>query len=366
MHWQTKISILSTLLIPIVLVGILLIWVFKPFQKETAMESDQIFEEAPQVGTNGHRLLPNLKGSQIVAPDRPHEASEIHPSAPKLTKEGKVLSQRVKGVPTLVPDRPHDHDEIQSNRSHGFQRKRRFSVNTNTTGLRGKEFVVPASDYRIIAVGDSVTFGWGVDDDQTYPVLLEKELGIEVINAGIPGLSPVEAMNWTQQNAKLLDGDLVVMMFAGYGQELVLSRLKTLQKYLDPIQIIWVVSPDSTFAMKPNNPEHNPELLSKRMGSIPVCDLEPIFKSAQVGKPGVVFTKEGSRQRLLDNQDGQILIEVISETPRNIDDEILAAFEKDTTLREPLFFDGGHPDEEGYALMAQSVAACVRQFDSLD
>ncbi|MCL5969932.1 MAG: SGNH/GDSL hydrolase family protein [Patescibacteria group bacterium] len=70
-------------------------------------------------------------------------------------------------------------------------------VSTNSQGTRGAEFPVekPPNTYRILFLGDSITFGWGVEDNQTYPYLVEKFLNqslkqntkynkVEVINAG--------------------------------------------------------------------------------------------------------------------------------------------------------------------------------------
>ena len=37
--------------------------------------------------------------------------------------------------------------------------------------------------------------------------------------------------------------------------------------------------------------------------------------------------------------------------------EAIEALEADHSLEEPLFFDGGHPTSEGYALFAEEVAA---------
>jgi|TARA_B100001971_G_scaffold214366_1_gene251355 uncharacterized protein YjbI with pentapeptide repeats/lysophospholipase L1-like esterase len=64
--------------------------------------------------------------------------------------------------------------------------------NINSEGFRGPEFMKnkPDNTYRIIAVGDSTTFGTGVTDENTWPTILEKKLqnlskskNIEVINA---------------------------------------------------------------------------------------------------------------------------------------------------------------------------------------
>ena len=41
--------------------------------------------------------------------------------------------------------------------------------------------------------------------------------------------------------------------------------------------------------------------------------------------------------------------------------ELIKAFEADHSLIEPLFFDGGHPDEAGNALFATEVAAFLNR-----
>ena len=39
--------------------------------------------------------------------------------------------------------------------------------------------------------------------------------------------------------------------------------------------------------------------------------------------------------------------------------EVVALFEGDDQIAEPLFFDGGHPDAEGFGLFATAVAGWV-------
>ena len=67
-----------------------------------------------------------------------------------------------------------------------------FAVSSNTDGLRGvavpKE--KPEGTHRIMTLGCSTTFGWGVDDDASYPALLDGLITDEqtqVINGGQPG-----------------------------------------------------------------------------------------------------------------------------------------------------------------------------------
>jgi lysophospholipase L1-like esterase len=66
-------------------------------------------------------------------------------------------------------------------------------VHVNSQRTRGPEFSVPkpAGVIRILSLGDSTTFGWGLSDEETYSHQLEKKLNernqgrrFEVINAG--------------------------------------------------------------------------------------------------------------------------------------------------------------------------------------
>lgn len=53
----------------------------------------------------------------------------------------------------------------------------------NSQGFRDDE---KSLDYpKIVVLGDSYTMGWGVDQDQTYPQLLENVMGYGVLNTGI-------------------------------------------------------------------------------------------------------------------------------------------------------------------------------------
>src|SRR5262249_13465307 len=58
----------------------------------------------------------------------------------------------------------------------------------NSLGFRGPE--LGGAPYRVVCLGDSVTFGWGIsNDDATYPAALGKILGsgrADVLNAGMP------------------------------------------------------------------------------------------------------------------------------------------------------------------------------------
>lgn len=76
-----------------------------------------------------------------------------------------------------------------------------FRVSTDPNGLRAPLHTEakPAGAWRVMTLGCSTTFGWGVDDNESYPARLEailKEGGheSEVINAGQPGYTSFQGL----------------------------------------------------------------------------------------------------------------------------------------------------------------------------
>ncbi len=95
-------------------------------------------------------------------------------------------------------------------------------VSINSLGYRGAEFAPakPPETLRILFVGDSFTFGYGVDDDQTLPRQVEAILRpqfptIEVINAGFHGYAPIHYELYLRTEGYALDPDLIVPVLYG-------------------------------------------------------------------------------------------------------------------------------------------------------
>jgi lysophospholipase L1-like esterase len=95
-------------------------------------------------------------------------------------------------------------------------------VSINREGLRGPE-IEPRQPgtFRILALGDSFTFGVGASQEETYPAQLQEILrsrgtDAQVLNAGAPGFGVPDAVAWYRRWGRPLDPDAVVLaVFVG-------------------------------------------------------------------------------------------------------------------------------------------------------
>lgn len=71
---------------------------------------------------------------------------------------------------------------------------------------------------RLLALGDSCTFGVGVDDDETWPAQLRGLLAatgreVQVLNAGVPGYTAFQGARLLERRGAELEPDVVVASF---------------------------------------------------------------------------------------------------------------------------------------------------------
>jgi lysophospholipase L1-like esterase len=90
---------------------------------------------------------------------------------------------------------------------------------TNSLGLRGPE-VADDGAHRILAIGDSCTWGWRVSQDESYPAVLnhlldgwETKRRYTVINAGVPGYTSYQGLLYFRERGILLHPEVVIIGF---------------------------------------------------------------------------------------------------------------------------------------------------------
>ncbi|MDP6933744.1 MAG: hypothetical protein QGG40_12550 [Myxococcota bacterium] len=319
-------------------------------------------------------------------------SSNITQSAPQYGPGAEVLVSNLRNANVIVPNRPHDPSEVQTGSvSDGIQRRRSFTVSTNQRGLRVAgpaagsdrvdEVTIPAPGLRILCLGESVSFGWGVAYEDSYPAQLSELLGVEAINAAVPSMHPPAIARWAASTAGQLDVDVILFasLPAFEAPDPVgdyVRSVQTVQRALPGVPLGVILPPLSSFVLGPATGDGGNAVtpqLTKALAPIPVLDLTPTFREGQTsyssdswGEVLVLMEQDpGSNpseavHRLVELPDRDVLAEV----PRpniGIATEMFEAFEDDEDMREPLFFDGGHPDAEGYALFARTVAEWMKE-----
>lgn len=296
-------------------------------------DSDRIIGPWPELGMNANWLLPDLRNAHMEVVDRPHRGAE---------------AQDIEAIRRM-------------------RRVRSFSVNTSSRRLRWPD---PEEEGPcVLCVGDSVTFGWGVEDEESWPAQLAERLrdrSAQVHNAGVPGQPLAPMRNYLARFAPALRPDIILVARRMPPQEfptpMGFIQLFTEAKKANPNARLGLVLPPVA-SFDPHgqaNWSKEMPILRKHLPAVPILELTPRFAAAQKGMPGVRLNIVGQTHRVVDNQSGALILETPA-PPQEMDDRVYALFEADPDLREPLFFDTGHPDATGLHLMAGLVADWIEE-----
>jgi lysophospholipase L1-like esterase len=89
-----------------------------------------------------------------------------------------------------------------------------LDMTINNDGLRGDaDYIGKKSNdtYRVVCLGDSMTMGYGIDDDDTYPARLQLiNQRIQVVNMGMGGYSTCQCGLWYRRIHADLEADLLI------------------------------------------------------------------------------------------------------------------------------------------------------------
>lgn len=148
---------------------------------------------------------------------------------------GKVLTN---GTEVSHRNRPNAH----------FDKLYGVKVDINSKGLRDNEYSYEKTKgvYRILVLGDSVTFGWGVPFDDTYPKRLERELNkrsdgrrYEVLNSGVGNYGTREEAIYLREEGLKYTPDMIILGYfindaepAGTDRQYGLKKLSCLYAFL--------------------------------------------------------------------------------------------------------------------------------------
>ncbi len=125
-------------------------------------------------------------------------------------KDLDLLWRNAPSASRIVPTNPQ-----------AYGREDSWTIRTNSEGFRGAEREDSGARegvYRILFVGDSVTFGYGVNEGDSFVGRVQAGLRarypehrFDVVNAGVPGWSWVQGLRFLQVRGLSLHPNLVVM-----------------------------------------------------------------------------------------------------------------------------------------------------------
>jgi hypothetical protein len=292
--------------------------------REARQISTDILVDRPDLGPGAATLRPNLHNARVVSPDRPHNPQDI----------------------------------VAGDRLERTTRTRSFAVNTNPQGYRGAPFSTPAPGFRIAIVGDSFVFGWGVAEADAVPQQLQLSTRLEVLNLGIPAASIPMLTTLVEKQAASWDADII--LFCEWPEVGVpandaqfSSALRRMKAAAGNAKFGMVLPPVSTF--DPLRAFAGTQAIARirtLAGDIPVLSLSESIRAH--GGNGVELRTEGPRQTLVRVPGDAVLAEGMGDF-ETISPEIIAMFEQDSALSEPLFFDGGHTNAQGNQVAALAL-----------
>ena len=307
---------------------------------------------------------------------------------------GSVVKKNLRRARLVVPGRPHPLPTTLKEMEATIKKRRVFFVTTNSMGWRNQEVKPePArGTVRIINLGDSVTFGWGVADDRTYSAVLGKLLrkrgAFEVINIGIPSLDSTGADRLLARverfQPRLVTINVGLNDLApdltrsrsfdpAFGQPArryrqVVTRLaKTLRGMLRRLQDAGIKAVLFVPPMNSFYPRQDGEYLCQAIRGVardqhlPLIDLPAIF-SQEERKSGLVVETRGGTQRLLQYSGGrsEVLVSAAVEVKRRYYiSRAIYDFLENRSVSQRLSIDGCHPNEAGHELAARLLLSEV-------
>jgi len=90
-------------------------------------------------------------------------------------------------------------------------------VKINSYGMRSKEISTDKDVYRIAFIGDSITFGWGVELNESYPEVLgeyiekDQHIKVEILNFGVPGYVSLQEYTVLKNKVINYSPDLIII-----------------------------------------------------------------------------------------------------------------------------------------------------------
>jgi hypothetical protein len=211
------------------------------------------------------------------------------------------LSLRLAGYGNLEIYEPHPllYWRLKPNQE-CFTKVGRQPVRINSHGTRGPEFTIakPAGTMRILSLGDSRTFGWGLAEQDTFSAKLVTHLNsrpastnrIELINAGVNAWSYAQMLVYLREYGIQYQPDLVILGEANlWTQFSEKNSPEFVEKFMGRVRLKNLLRRFATYhyfvevKLKNFYEKHRTKFIPVDPGQ------DPLFKTQQQADPEAVF-----------------------------------------------------------------------------
>jgi lysophospholipase L1-like esterase len=249
------------------------------------------------------------------------------------------------------------------------------TVTINSLGLRGPEPVRPKPPgwQRVVMFGDSITFGYGVSDDQTYAAEAARALAadrIDVVNAGVTGFTSHQVLHLLRRVGPALQPDLATICIgwndsnrrpvddrafarhlrAAQRVEFLADRLY-LYRAMKTLHMRLARRPPSDEVTRRVSLEHYADNLRQIVGECRARGVRPVF----LALPRRHFRGQPAAHSAY----ADVLAAVAAEL--SVDLVPLGPLGLGADHNADYFIDALHLNPEGHALMARTIVAYLRE-----
>lgn len=167
-----------------------------------------------------------------------------------------------------------------------------LTVMTATACGKKSDAFLLSSDV-IVAVGDSLTYGYGTTLDKSYPSVLSKKIGMTVINEGINGDTSIGVLNRIEDIIKNHNPRMIILGIGGNDMLRRTPREETIRNINKTIEIIKAANIIPIILAEPE-----PSIFGATVGSLSDADFYKEIASKQN-----VFIIENTFSKYLSNND---------------------------------------------------------------
>ncbi|MBX7151364.1 hypothetical protein K1X84_06975 [bacterium] len=253
-------------------------------------------------------------------------------------------------------------------------------VYINSAGLRDREFEKPkpSGTFRILVLGNSCTYGWGVSQEDTYSKVLEKKLTasypskkFEVINAGVIGYSIAQELEYLKSDGVEWNPDMVLISHTFNEGKRVNPRspqeikdqvffsmkIKNILRNIALYHFVVEYNFSSQYVKLAKKVTEDPTWIADDAFTIYQEDLQSIIETSKQMNATPVFmitvTKNQITADSIRYSKHQMAMKEIAELNHIPTVDFMLPFR--TQKDKDLYVDGGHPTEIGHEIMADEI-----------